>query len=43
LHQKAIRFQAVILGKRGQRRDGMGFFHISTNIELWLSSQGLFR
>jgi hypothetical protein len=34
LNQAAIRLQAVILGKRGQRRDGMRFFHISTNIEL---------
>jgi hypothetical protein len=34
LNQEPIRLQAVILGKRGQSRHGMGFFHISTNIEL---------
>jgi hypothetical protein len=33
LDQEPIRLQAMILGKRGQRGDGMGLFHISTNIE----------
>ena len=34
--------EAIILGKCSQGRDGICFFHISTNIEIKENSQGYF-
>jgi hypothetical protein len=33
----------VFLGERGQGGNGIGFFHNSTNIEIWSARQVIFR
>ena len=43
LHQQAEDFQPVFLGKSGQGRDGVCFFHISANIEITAACQDGFR
>ena len=43
LHQQAEDFQPVFLGKSGQGRDGVCYFHNSTNIEIMAACQDGFR
>jgi hypothetical protein len=33
LDQEAENVETIVLGERGKSRDGIGLFHISTNIE----------
>jgi hypothetical protein len=40
LHQQAIDVEPIVLGKRCQSRDGICFFYISTNIEIYIMCQG---
>src|ERR1051326_8863557 len=39
LDQQAEDLQAIVLGKRGQSRNGFWRFHISTNMEIFAESQ----
>src|ERR1051326_7202823 len=39
LDQQAKDLQAIVLGKRGQSRNGFWCFHISTNMEVFADSQ----
>ena len=35
LNEQAENVETIILGESGQRRDGIMFFHISTNMEMF--------
>jgi hypothetical protein len=43
LHKQAEHVEAIVLGERGQGRDGICLFHISTIIESLTSRQGHFN
>jgi hypothetical protein len=43
LHQEPKDVETAILGERGERRDSIRLFHISTNIEYSSGSQGSFQ
>src|SRR5208282_4806778 len=43
LYQQTEYVETIVLGERGQSRNGVGVFHTSTNIEILAASQLLFQ
>jgi hypothetical protein len=43
LHQQPEHIEPIVLSERGQGRDGIRLFHISTIIELLVARQRIFR
>jgi hypothetical protein len=43
LNEQAENIETIILGESGQRRDGILFFYISTNIEMFMWRQPKFQ
>ena len=43
LNEQAENVETIILSESGQRRNGILFFHISTNIEMFGRCQGIFQ
>ena len=43
LHQQAENIETIVLGESGQRRHGVGLFHISIDMEMSYASQETFQ
>jgi hypothetical protein len=43
LDEQAKDIEPIVLSEGGQRRDGICFFHISTNIEIFRRGQEIFQ